>query len=355
MKIGFLIYSLGGGGAERAVSNLANELTQRGEDIYIYTFDSEHKIAYDLDNQIHVRIYSNAHASSIIGRMGEKVIWLKHQFKLDSVDIVFAFMISMLPYALLATTSRCKVVGTERTNPMLHNKKNRFIMKFLSPLCDGFVFQTEGARQYYPLKVQRKAIVIQNPVRSDIEKKEKLPGINVCAAGRKEINKDFSTIIQAFAIFNRAYPESRLSIFGDSELEKSLQDEVKQLGIKECVLFKGFVKNLPYELSAYTMFVFSSKAEGMPNVLMEAMAAGLPCIATDCKFGPGELIENHVNGILVNVGDVDEMTEAMKQVNNNADKRLYMGKAAERIKQTHSLDKITQRYVDYIQNIIKKD
>lgn len=353
--IGFLIYSLGGGGAERAVSNLANELAGMGEKVFIYIFDDTYKIAYDLNPRITVKICAVSPGRGLIYRMWYKIHSLRQMLRKDSITVLFAFMISMIPYALLAKSWKCKVIGAERTNPMLHDVKRRFIIKFLSPFCDGFIFQTEGAKMYYPYCVKKKAEVIANPVLPISQRKEKIPGIHICAAGRKAVYKDFSTLLKAFFIFIKEYPGSSLTIFGDKELEDSLQGEIKELELQSKVCFRGFVKNLPEELSAYTMFVFSSKAEGMPNVLMEAMAAGMPCVATDCKYGPGELIQNYVNGILVEVGNASEMAEAMKKFGADEKFRLQIGNEAEKLKEKYSRATVTEQYIAYIKKIKKKE
>lgn len=345
--IGFLIYSLGGGGAERAVSNLANELAGRGEIVYIYIFDDTRKIAYDLNPSITVRICAVPSGHGLIYRMWHKIHSLRKMLREDSITVLLAFTVPMIPYALQARLRNCKVIGAERTNPMLYSVKECFIVKFLSPLCDGFIFQTVGAKAHYPHCVQNRAAVIANPVFPVTRRREKIPGIQICAAGRKEVNKDFSTLLKAFSIFNKEYQDANLTIFGDKELEDSLRGEVNELKLQSKVCFQGFVKNLPEELSAYTMFVFSSKAEGMPNVLMEAMSAGLPCVATDCKYGPGELIQNYVNGILVEVGNASEMAEAMKFILKQG-KAKEFGKEAEKIAEIYHISKIADRYLEYI-------
>lgn len=353
MKIGFLIYSLGGGGAERVVSNLANELKKRGEEVFIYTFDSAGVCAYDLNAGISVRNCFIKEEGGSVSRILKKIFLLRRRLREDSVDVLLAFMISMIPYALFTKPFKTRVIGSERTNPVLHNRKDRLIIRFLSPFCDGFVFQTERAQGFYPKKVREAAIVIGNPVISDIDRKDKKEGIHICAAGRKEIHKDFPTLLKAFAIFNQKYPDSKLTIFGNKELQDSLQEQICELGIQNNILFHGFVKNLVSELTSYTIFLFSSKAEGMPNVLMEAMAAGLPCISTDCEYGPRELIQDNNNGILVRVGDYEGMARAMERLCTDIGLRMRLGVNAEKIKLEYSQKKITEKYLKYIEKIEK--
>lgn len=351
MKIGFLIYSLGGGGAERVVTNLANSFVEKKHEVYIYIFDTSGKQTYNVDSRIIIRDCCVSNELSFASRFIKKIGILREFLKEDFVECLFVFMTSMIPYALLAKSRECVIIGSERENPKLHSKKADFIMKYISPFCDGFVFQTEGARKYYPPKLQAKSIIIQNPVFQPTTMKKKLDGIHFCAAGRAVKTKDFSTILKAFRLFHEFYPESDLTFFGNKEFEDYLKPQIRDLDLEENIIFRGFIKNLPNELTPYTAFLFSSRSEGLPNVLMEAMGAGVPCIATDCDFGPRELIENGENGILVPVGDSFFMAEAMKYVVEHPEKAMEMSSRAKMIRITNSMEKIATRFLDYIEEI----
>lgn len=354
MKIGFLVYSLGGGGAERVVTNLANNFIKKNHEVYIYIFDIDGKQTYDVDSRIIIRNCCVSDDLLFISRFVKKICILRQFLKEDLIECLYVFMISMIPYALLAKSHGCIIVGSERESPKLHDKKAKFIMKYLSTFCNGFVFQTNGAKKFYPKRLQDKSIVIQNPVFPLTETKRKLEGIHFCAAGRAVKTKDFSTILKAFKLFQEEYPQSDLTFFGNKVLEDYLYPQVYELGLQENVLFRGFISNLPNELSAYTVFLFSSLSEGMPNVLMEAMGAGVPCIATDCDFGPRELIKSGDNGILVPVGDYLKMAGAMKYLVENQDKAMEMAKKAQLIGKTNSTEKIADKFLDYVQEIKEK-
>lgn len=114
------------------------------------------------------------------------------------------------------------------------------------------------------------------------------------------------------------------------------------------------MENILDEFSRHMMFVFSSKSEGMPNALIEAMSTGLPCISADCCFGPGELIQNGVNGWLVPVGDAQKMAERMEWVVEHPVEAEQMGRAARRIQETNAAGVIVGRYLEYMDWVIGK-
>lgn len=132
----------------------------------------------------------------------------------------------------------------------------------------------------------------------------------IVAVGRLTAQKDYPTLIQAFAAL-RAQRDARLVILGEGELRVTLEARIAELGIAEDVALPGFVDN-PYAwMRQAALFVLSSAWEGLPTVLVEAMACGTPVISTDCPSGPAEILENGAWGRLVPVADVEALHEAM--------------------------------------------
>lgn len=350
MRIGFLIYSLTGGGAEHTVANLSNLFTLSGNKVVIYLFNSDN-IAYEIHDSITIR-KCKIDGRNIIDKLKALTVIRKY-LVIDKIDILFAATISMIPYALIANLGMpSKIIGCERANPISYTNKYKYIVRYISNLCDGFIFQTEGAQKVYPLKIQRKGIVIPNIAPVYKGERSYPHKIQICAVGRLHPDKDFPTIIKAFSIVNKEKPESTLTIFGEGEQKKELVALSAQLGLKEKIIFHKFSKNLMSDISNFTMFVFSSKSEGMPNVLMEAMSVGLPCIATDCKFGPKELIENGVNGWLIPVADELAMADRMLWIINNPNIAEEMGKQAQNISRKYSENVIVKKYITYMDKLL---
>lgn len=135
----------------------------------------------------------------------------------------------------------------------------------------------------------------------------------ILACGRLVSEKGFATLIRAFARV-RARRNVRLFILGEGPQRKPLEALIKELHLRGSVAMPGRV-NIPYRyMGSAAAFVLSSRWEGMPGVLIEAMACGAPAIATDCKFGPGELIQHGLNGLLAKPDDVNSLEEQIQRV-----------------------------------------
>jgi glycosyltransferase involved in cell wall biosynthesis len=167
----------------------------------------------------------------------------------------------------------------------------------------------------------------------------------VLAAGRLVVQKDFQTLLRAFAQVRNGRP-ARLVILGEGPLEPELKALSRELGIEPDVWFGGFDKNPFKYMAKCAVFVLSSLHEGLPGVLIQAMACGAPVIATDCPFGPAEIItEPGKDGILVPVGDVKALVEKLEFLLSHPEIRQQMGEAARHSVERFSVETILSHYV----------
>lgn len=164
---------------------------------------------------------------------------------------------------------------------------------------------------YNPVVTPQLRAKVREPIEHPWFENGNLPVI--LAVGRLAEQKDFCTLIRAFARWRRTH-EGRLLILGEGEERPKLEALVKQLNLEQYVGLPGFVPN-PYPYMARAaMFVLSSKWEGLPTVLIEAMYCGVPVIATDCPSGPREILHNGKYGQLVPIGDVDSLARSIEAV-----------------------------------------
>ena len=168
---------------------------------------------------------------------------------------------------------------------------------------------------YYPESIRKKGVVIPNPIAVDNPSTVNSGEENnrVIAAGRLHKQKNFPLLIRAFAAFSKDFPNYSLDIFGEGEEREALQKIVKNLSLTDKVFLKGKTDALFDEFLKSTIYVSSSDYEGISNSMLEAMAAGLPTICTDCPCGGARAtIKDGVNGLLVPVGDEDALADALK-------------------------------------------
>jgi glycosyltransferase involved in cell wall biosynthesis len=198
------------------------------------------------------------------------------------------------------------------------------LIKRFYPWADGIVTVSNGVADDLAqvTGIRERIQAIYNPVVTpELREKVQAPLAHpwfgpgeppvVLAVGRLTMQKDFSTLIQAFAQVRRARA-ARLLILGEGAERPVLEELVRQLGLEQDVSLPGFVTNpYPYMARA-SLFVLSSRWEGLPGVLIEALYCGAPLIATDCPSGPREILADGQYGQLVPVGDATALALAIE-------------------------------------------
>lgn len=165
----------------------------------------------------------------------------------------------------------------------------------------------------------------------------------ILGVGRLNVQKDFSTLIRAFALVRQHLP-ARLMILGEGEERSQLEALSDHLGLTAEVALPGFVSNPYVFMSKAALFVLSSAYEGLPTVLIEAMAVGTPVVSTDCPSGPKEILESGKYGSLVPVGNVEALAKAMKiMLDSPTDSKALRQRA-----ETFSLKNAVNSYLELI-------
>jgi glycosyltransferase involved in cell wall biosynthesis len=173
--------------------------------------------------------------------------------------------------------------------------------------------------------------VIANPVPIPDESCRPSAPPTIVAAGRLDRQKGFDLLIDAVAGLDRDRVSGwRVQICGEGVERPALQAQIDRLDLGECVSLVGQVQDMDRRLATASMFVLSSRFEGFPNVLTEAMSWGLPVVAFDCPTGPRELIHDDVNGRLLSPDDVSELSAAIAELIRSPEHRLRMGTEARR-------------------------
>lgn len=344
---------MAGGGTERVISILANKYCALGMPVTILMI-AGNQVAYELDDRIQVINVSGATGGSLVGRI-KRVSKLRTIFRENKDAKIIAMGTVAAMFALLSKIGlRNKIVVSERNDPnRLNHRPIRFPEKVLRNLlyrgAIRLVLQTEDVKSCFPQSLIRKSIVIPNPISESLPKaavndnREK----TVITAGRLTEQKNHRLLIDAFKEFESLHPGYRLRIFGEGELKEQLQEYIINSDLQGKAYLEGFSKDLYSELQNGGIYVSSSDWEGISNSLVEAMAMGIPTVATDCPMGGSRMfINNMKNGILVPMNDKSAIVEAMCYVADHADAVLKMSKNAMEIREKIAVEKIAGQWLE---------
>ncbi len=161
-------------------------------------------------------------------------------------------------------------------------------------------------------------------------------------------------VIVAFGQIADQIPDYQVHIYGVGDEQEMLEGLANELKIGDRVRFWGLCDRISDVLCRNRIFVLTSESEGMPNGLIEAMACGCACIASDCDFGPSELIREGENGVLFPVGDVDRLASALLEMATDRGKAERIARNAQKINDTLSIERIANQYHDYIEMIAQR-
>ena len=217
--------------------------------------------------------------------------------------------------------------------------------------ANGAILQTPAQRDYYSFLPDVPKNVIPNfirgeqfPERYEGERRKEI--VNFCHLNRV---KNLPLLIDAFALLHRDFPEYTLAIYGEGGLKQTLLEKIDALGLSSCAAIHDFDLNVHEKIKDAAMFVSSSDREGISNSMLEAMAIGLPCVCTDCAGGGARMmIEDHVNGLLVPMKDVNALYLAMKEVVENPELAETMSVNAVKIKERLRPEEICRQMLDAI-------
>ena len=249
------------------------------------------------------------------------------------------------------------VIGSLRDTTYVRSFMQRLVQKMVFRLATMIVVNSFGVKQVLraqgirinKIKVIKNCVEIDKYVYKDMYRKkdfgyenhQKLVG--VVANLRPE--KDHQTFLRAASLIKKEMPSAQFLIVGNGVLRKQLEYMSEQMGLKDDVRFLGERHDIPQIMDLLTVFVLCSRGnEGLPNAILEAMAAGKPIVATDI-FGNNELVENGVNGILVPANNPEKLAEKILTVLRDDELAYEMGKRGLlTVKRHHSMEKIINEF-----------
>ena len=354
MKLSFVTANLGSGGAERVTSLLANQFCQRGYEVEIIFF-RDRQLFYEIDDGVKIVILGEECHSTALWR---KMLWLRHYVKKTRPDIIIPFRVSVYCTTILSLLGiSVPIIASERIDPHVPDSYWTLLRKLLLPFVKRLVVQTQYIKSYYPKFIQKKTIVIPNPVRNEVFKEEsgewrvERKQNRIISVGRLYPQKNQEMMIRAFAKVADKFPGWQLVIYGEGPLRESLELIVESLEMQGRVLLPGRTEHVIEELRKSKIFCMSSDYEGMSNSMIEAICVGLPIITTDVS-GVKELVEVGVNGFVVPFGDVDKLSTSFEKLMNSGQLINDFSKSSYAKRELFKIDSIVGQWEKLIQQVV---
>jgi glycosyltransferase involved in cell wall biosynthesis len=367
MRVTLVIGTLsGGGGAERVVCLMANYWAERGRRVTLIKMDAASAIPhYAVRPDV---VLESADIPSVRARSSPKMATVNCLRRLRNVilagrpHIVIAFMPEPNALARLATLgSRVPVVLMEQNDPCVEPvpRRTALLRRLAYPLAARVVLLHEGSMAFFGAGVRRKSTVIPNPITFDAEHVSaarvaagpKL-GTRVIGMGRLVEQKGFDILIRAFARVANAHPGWSLDIWGEGELRGELERLIAQCGMTGRITLPGRTQCPLEAICRSDLFVLSSRYEGMPMVLGEAMAAGTTVIAFDCPTGPANMIRHGVDGLLVAPGDEDGLVAAVDRLMGNPAERARLASRAPEVLERYALPRVMAMWETLVSELV---
>lgn len=354
MRLAYCIHSLNlSGGIERVLTTKANYLADvLGYEVHIITARqkgrkeffplSERIIRHDLD-------------------ANDRMFLFKYRKRLDTLlgKIRPDFTVTVCDNSLYALT-RC-TDGSVKVGEF-HFSHEKFLMKYGNNVfgrmyaslrtrrlenavrkLDRFVVLTKADKEDWE-KVRPDVEQIYNPLTFVSDEVSPLTGKRCVAVGRLEAQKNFKDLIKAWKTVDGRHPDWTLSIFGKGSQENELRNLIKDSGLAGKAILEGGTSDIRKELLDSSFLVMSSRYEGFPMVLLEALTTGLPIVSYDCPKGPSEIVTIGANGYLAKVGDTGTLAQGICSVIANEDLRRRFGAESKRRSENFTLEKTMERW-----------
>lgn len=351
-----MIPSLQAGGMERVMSELIWYFSKKSITIHLILYGRKRDVFYEIPDE--VLIYKPKFEFNNRIRIFHTIrtlFFLRTQVKKINPDTILSFGELWNNMVLLSTLGlKYPVYVSDRSQPdkslgRLHDA----LRKWLYPKAKGIILQSEKARQNFLSNISNKnknIMVIGNPIRQIIPNQKIRKEKKILMVGRLIKSKHQDRLIKIIADINNS--DWKLILVGYDHLKQNNMEPLKELasslGLQNNVVFAGKQSNVEKYYLESSIFAFTSSSEGFPNVIGEAMSAGLPVVAYDCVAGPSEMIIDGVNGYLIPLFNDQLFKEKLKQLMNDEKMRTFLGQNAKQSIQKFKVDFIGEQFYQFI-------
>lgn len=346
--------TLGQGGAAQVCANLSYPLCDEFDSVILITWVDWPQFN-EIDNRSHwYCVEREAGSTNEFRRMK----WFREFIKKEKPDLILSFLEPWNLRVLVSTIGLgVKTIVAERNEP--HSVNKYWIMdqieKLVYRLSDGILVQTPTIKEFFNGVLEKKTSIIYNPVnikKEQVGKALETPkSKRIVSVARLMPQKNHDVLIKAFAKFSTIHPNYTLTIYGEGPLMEELHKLAVNLHVGDRVFLPGPSKTIHQDILDADMMCLVSNREGMSNAMIEAMCLGLPCICTKVS-GAIDLIDDGNNGMLVNIGEINELVEKMVKLANDREFCYKIGKNAVKLYDLLNKEKIYGEWMTYIRKCL---
>jgi glycosyltransferase involved in cell wall biosynthesis len=359
----------GGGGVARTVVNLANHLAQHHDVELISVFQSRREPRFELDPRVrrtvlhHVRP-PHGWVGRLLGRFGTRLrplpvdqganlftdLLLRRKLRRLRGDV----LVTTRPWLHLAAVTWAPpgivTIGQDHLNfrRRMHNERQAALMRAVIPRLDALAVLTRAdARDYRQLAEDSRVRIVKMPNALPwpvADEPAPLEDKVVISAGRLVPQKGFDRLVEAWAQVAPRHPDWQVHIYGTGDGRRNLLRQARELGVEGQVQLKGYTTDLRTVLRTASVYALTSRFEGFGMVLIEAMSQGVPPVAMNCPRGPGEIVHDGENGLLVRNRDVDGFAEALETLISDTELRRRLGRQAHQDARDYEREPIGRRW-----------
>lgn len=360
MNICFVIGTMKFSGAEKVLSMIAKELLESNNSVSVILLEQEYSVIGDEEGII---TYGAKATGNKISRLLHRWSYIRKNVKRINPDIIVSFgsvcNVNMLSALLFYKIPK---IVCERNDPNYdpRSRSDKLTRWLLYHFANGYVFQTNEIRDYFKSIIKDKnTAVIPNPIidsgiRWDYEKTEK----HIATVARlDDFQKDQYVMFEAFEVFHEKHPDYILDIYGNGPDETNYKKYIKDNKLDKCIFLKGKTTDPLNNIKTASIFLLTSKFEGMPNALMEALSIGIPCVSTDCGGGGAKFLMKSCDCSkgLVEVGNARKIADKMHSLVEN--KNLMNEMSSNELKINDLLEKrvIVQQWIQFLMEMLEKN
>lgn len=350
MKILLFISKLHNGGGERVASILLNHLCKK-HDVEVAVFNKNEK-SYPIDDKI--KITDLSQGKKIRPYQLDRIVKCRKAIKRINPDLIISFLVGLNSFVVPANFFiRKKLVLSEQTTIQAKQKISRIITRhILYRFASKVVFVSKSDCVY--ARWLKNGAFIYNPLSCDTITNNSIREKSIVAVSsqRRWYVKGFDLLIQAWAKIAPQHPDWRVQFIGTND-DNKISSMVKDFGLENQVDFLGWTDDIDKILQTKSIYVLSSRREGFPNSLLEAMSQGCACLAFNCKTGPNEIINNRVSGLLARNGDVDDLATKLQLLIEDETLRQKLSAGAMDEVKRFDKDLIMKQWDELIQSTIE--